>query len=170
MQCGKCMCKQEVTTHSRLYRIEPISHDGWLGSVHLLGFGIFILHLRFALSHFPGNHLGRSCPFLLPYPWFAPKQTGWFKLFKYSVFQAFPCFAGLSFLFVSLYLWTNCSIHGEAPWSSGERQGLTVWAMVLRCGFNSWVHLKTRWISWTTWWQKKNENNKDSQKGQVTSK
>ncbi len=50
----------------------------------------------------------------------------------------------------------------EAPWSSGERQGLTVWAMVLGRGFNSRVHLKTRWA---TWWQKKNENNKDSQKG-----
>jgi hypothetical protein len=56
---------------------------------------------------------------------------------------------------------------GEAPWSSGERQGLTVWAMVLGRGFNSQVRLKTRWIRWTTWWQKKNENNKDSQKGQV---
>ncbi len=58
----------------------------------------------------------------------------------------------------------------EAPWSSGERRGLTVWAMVLGCEFNSRVHLKTRWIKWTTWWQKKNKNNKDSQKGQVTPK
>ncbi len=59
---------------------------------------------------------------------------------------------------------------GEAPWSGGEHQGLSVWAMVPRRGFNSCVHLKTRWIRWTTWWQKKNENNKDSQKGQVTPK
>jgi hypothetical protein len=57
----------------------------------------------------------------------------------------------------------------EAPWSSGERRGLTVWAMVLGCEFDSRVHLKTRWIRRTTWWQK-NENNKDSQKGQVTPK
>ncbi len=60
--------------------------------------------------------------------------------------------------------------HREVPWSSGKCQGLTVWAMVLGHGFNSRVNLKTRWIRWTTWWQKKNENNKDSQKGQVTPK
>jgi hypothetical protein len=42
--------------------------------------------------------------------------------------------------------------------------------MVFGRGFNSLVRLKTRWIRWTTWWQKKNENNKDSQKGQVTPK
>jgi hypothetical protein len=35
---------------------------------------------------------------------------------------------------------------GEAPWSSGERQGLTLRAMVLGCEFDSQVHLKTRWI------------------------
>ncbi len=44
---------------------------------------------------------------------------------------------------------------GEAPWSGGERQGLTVWAMVLIRVFNSRVHLKSRWIWWTTWWQKR---------------
>jgi hypothetical protein len=42
--------------------------------------------------------------------------------------------------------------------------------MVIGREFNSRVRLKTRWIKWTTWWQKKNENNKDSQKGQVTHK
>ena len=57
----------------------------------------------------------------------------------------------------------------EAPWSSGERQGLTIRAMVLGRGFESWLHLKTRW-RWTTRWQKNTENNKDSQMGQVTSK
>jgi hypothetical protein len=39
---------------------------------------------------------------------------------------------------------------GEAPWSSGERQGLTVLAMVFGREFNSQVCLKTRWIRWTT--------------------
>jgi hypothetical protein len=59
---------------------------------------------------------------------------------------------------------------GKAPWSSGERQGLTHRAMVLACEFDSRVHQKTRWIRWTTCWQKNNDNNKDSQKGQVTPK
>ncbi len=58
---------------------------------------------------------------------------------------------------------------GEAPWSSGERQGLRAWAMVLGREFNSQVRLKTRWIRRTSWWQK-NKNNKDSQKRQVTPK
>jgi hypothetical protein len=58
----------------------------------------------------------------------------------------------------------------EAPWSSGEHRGLTVWAMVLGCEFNSLVRLKTRWIKWTTWWQKKGQKYKDRQKGQVTPK
>jgi hypothetical protein len=67
---------------------------------------------------------------------------------------------------VEYYIKTHCNkkpilnikiFHGEAPWSSGELQGLTVWAMVLGCGFNSGVHLKTRWIRWTTWWQKKEQ-------------
>ena len=57
----------------------------------------------------------------------------------------------------------------EAPWSSGERQGLTIRAMVLGRGFESWLHLKTRW-RWTTRWQKNTKINKDSQMGQVTSK
>jgi len=30
----------------------------------------------------------------------------------------------------------------EAPWSSGVRRGLAIWAMVLRRGFKSWLHLK----------------------------
>ena len=34
----------------------------------------------------------------------------------------------------------------EAPWSSGERRGLTIRAMVLGRGFESRHHLKTRWI------------------------
>ncbi len=58
-------------------------------------------------------------------------------------------------------------IKGNLP---GLVVNITVWAMVLGCGFNSRVHLNTRWIRWTTWWQKKNENNKDSQKGKVTQK
>jgi hypothetical protein len=57
----------------------------------------------------------------------------------------------------------NYLLQGEASWSSGERQGL-------RCEFNFRVHLKTRWIRWTTWWQKNNCNNIGSQKGQVTPK
>ncbi len=74
------------------------------------------------------------------------------------------------------FVLTECSLrndlvitafHREAPWSRGERQGLTVWAMVLGREFDSNVHLKTRWIRRTTWWQQ-NKNNKDSQKGQVT--
>ncbi len=67
-------------------------------------------------------------------------------------------FLGFSQLWVFLRL-LRFTVLVEAPWSSGECQGLTVWAMVLGCGFNSRVHLKTRWIRWTTWWQKKNENN-----------
>jgi hypothetical protein len=57
----------------------------------------------------------------------------------------------------------------EAPWSWGERRGLTDWTMVLGREFDSQVNLKARWIRRTTWWQK-NKNNKDSQKGQVTPK
>jgi len=34
---------------------------------------------------------------------------------------------------------------GEAPWSSGERWGLTIRAIVHRRGFESWLHVKTRW-------------------------
>ncbi len=34
---------------------------------------------------------------------------------------------------------SNICVQGEAPWSSGECQGLTVWAMVLGCEFNSQV-------------------------------
>ncbi len=56
----------------------------------------------------------------------------------------------------------------EAPWSSGERWGLTVWAMVLGRKFNFQVHLKTRWIRRTYLMAEKNEKNKNSQKGQVT--
>ncbi len=56
----------------------------------------------------------------------------------------------------------------ETPWSSGERQGLSL-SHGPRCEFDFWVPLKTRWNGRTTWWQK-NENNKDSQKGHVTPK
>jgi hypothetical protein len=43
----------------------------------------------------------------------------------------------------------------KALWSSGEHRGLMVWAMILGREFDSRVHLKTRWIRCTTWWQKK---------------
>ena len=33
----------------------------------------------------------------------------------------------------------------EASWSSGQRRGLTIQAMVLGRGFESRLHLKTRW-------------------------
>ena len=33
----------------------------------------------------------------------------------------------------------------EAQWSSGERHGLTIQTMVLGCGFESRLHLMTRW-------------------------
>ena len=33
----------------------------------------------------------------------------------------------------------------EAPWSSGGRRGLMIQAMVLGRGFESQLHLKTRW-------------------------
>jgi len=67
-------------------------------------------------------------------------------------------------------LLVNMLVKGEAPWSSGERWGLTIWATVLGRGFKSQRHLKTIWKRWTTWWQKNNENNKNSQTGQVTPK
>jgi len=36
-------------------------------------------------------------------------------------------------------------MYGEAPWSSGERRRLRIWPIVLGRGFNSRLHLKTRW-------------------------
>jgi hypothetical protein len=39
---------------------------------------------------------------------------------------------------------------GEAPWSKGESQGLTVGAMVLWFEFDSRVHLKTSWLRQTS--------------------
>ena len=33
----------------------------------------------------------------------------------------------------------------EAPWSGRECQGLKIRAMVLGCGFKSWLYLTTRW-------------------------
>ncbi len=58
---------------------------------------------------------------------------------------------------------------GEAPWSSGERQGLTDWAMPW-----TWVRftsLPKNFMDKTDHLMaEKNENNENSQKGQVTPK
>ncbi len=53
----------------------------------------------------------------------------------------------------------------EAPSSSSEHQGITVWAMVLGRELNSRVCLKTRWIKWTTWWQKRTKIIKTAKRG-----
>ena len=60
----------------------------------------------------------------------------------------------------------------EAPWSSGERRGLTiqVQAMFLGRGFESRLHLKTRWNDGPLDSRKIMKDNKDSQMGQVTPK
>ena len=58
----------------------------------------------------------------------------------------------------------------EAPWSSGERHGLTIQAMVLGRGFESRLHLKTRWKDGPLDGRKIMKDNKDSQMGQVTPK
>jgi len=59
----------------------------------------------------------------------------------------------------------------EAPWSSGERQGLTIRATVLGRGLESQLHLKTRLKrDGPLDGRKNNKNNKDSQMGQVTLK
>ncbi len=59
----------------------------------------------------------------------------------------------------------------EFLWSSGERQGLNPFQpMVLGYEFDYHVHPKTLWKRWTAWWQKKNDNNKDTQKGRVKPK
>jgi hypothetical protein len=60
----------------------------------------------------------------------------------------------------------TASHFGEAPWSSGECWGLTVWAMVLGHEFNSWVRLKTRWIRWITWWQNRTKIIKTAKRGE----
>jgi hypothetical protein len=62
------------------------------------------------------------------------------------------------------------TILGEAPWYSGERRGLTVWAMVLGYEFNSQVCLKTRWIKWTTWWPKRKKIIKTAKRAKHTKK
>ena len=51
----------------------------------------------------------------------------------------------------------------EAPWSSGERSGLTIQAMVLGRGFKSQLHLKTRWNDGPLDGRKITKDNKDSQ-------
>ena len=46
---------------------------------------------------------------------------------------------------------------GEAPWSSGEHRGLTIQAMVLGRGFETRLHLKTRWKDGSLGARKNNE-------------
>ena len=62
------------------------------------------------------------------------------------------------------------SMIGEAPWSSGERCGLTIQAMVLGRGFESRLHLKTRWKNGPLDGRKIMKEDKCSQMGQVTPK
>ncbi len=58
---------------------------------------------------------------------------------KYSNFKQVP-----------KYRYKENRIVVEANCPSGEHRGLTVYAIVLRREFDSWVHLKTRWIRRTT--------------------
>ncbi len=55
-------------------------------------------------------------------------------------------------------------------WSNGERWGLTVWAKVLGCEFNSRVRLKTRWLKLTTWWRKRTIIIKTAKRGKSRQK
>ena len=62
-------------------------------------------------------------------------------------FLCFPLYVIHSMLTLQSYndLFNNNTTTWEAPWSSGEGQGLTIQAMVLGREFESWLHLKTRW-------------------------